>query len=459
MRNHQRAMLRERPSLVSPTLREGAQDTRAARGAHRESAVSERAHEAGPGVSSGVGPGVSSGSGSRWASRSGARALSRGSASVAPLLLLALVALGALAFFMGRGAPAPSATGSVLPQPTAERAAPAAAQQASALADERRASNSGAPMGMIEAGPIQYTDSSEWSQLGKVFDGTGTIAVDLRVAPGVPDPTTWTLHLTPSPFVAGREQAVSRELEFTRGERSVEAIDLPMAAYRVFASAPGLMSSPQDVVLHKLAGHEHLPGMNFVRVALTLETAGQVWGTIVESSGRPAADLAVTLREVGGDRRASATTNGNGVYRFEDVLPGSWALLIGDVDRPLLPTSKVETTSGDLELPTLTLPELVHIEVLVVDDLERPLPGAEVSGFRRANGAGSFRGTTDAVGRYMARYFQPGPWRFDGVHEELDREGRLDIEVKLTGDGRDGAGPDGVQHVTVYLPPRPKLPR
>ena len=82
------------------------------------------------------------------------------------------------------------------------------------------------------------------------------------------------------------------------------------------------------------------------------------------------------------------------------------------------------------------------------------MPDAELAGHLTTTGKGQFRGVSDALGRLRVRYLPPGPWRFEGKHGVLGLEGRLDIELALEGDGRDGAGPDGVQHVTLFLPKR-----
>jgi len=306
--------------------------------------------------------------------------------------------------------------------------------------------------GPVAAGGIEVGLPAAWATFEKTFTGTGTIAVDLRSAGGAPVPAEWTLHLLPSPLAGGREHAERRTRTFTRGETSVEEVDLPMGAYRVYATAAGLCSAPQEVVLHKLAGHEHLPGVNWVRVGATLARASVVSGVLHDARGRGAPECAVALREVGGERVLAAITAANGAYRFAEVPPGAWALWIGEADRPLLPASRVDVAAEDVDLPLLQLPPYVELELLAVDYLERPVPDTELAGHFTTTGKGSFRGVSDALGRLRVRYLPPGPWRFEGKHEVLGLEGRLDIELALEGDGRAGAGPDGVQHVTLFLP-------
>lgn len=307
--------------------------------------------------------------------------------------------------------------------------------------------------GPVAAGPIQVgrPDETGRAQYERSFDGTGTIAVDVRVGPGVTFPASWTLHLEPSPFAEGRDRAVRRAREFPGEQRSVEEVDLPMAAYRVFATAPGFASVPQEVILHRIAGQDHLPGVTFVRVVTTLQPSATVAGAVRNARGEAADALPVTLRAVSGDRRLAALTAVNGTFEFGDVPPGEYAVLLGDPDRPLTPPTRVQVALGRVEVPPMALPPLLHLELRAIDALERPVPGAALSGYRRAEGGGSLRGVTDGDGVLRLRYVQPGAWRFDGTFEVLGLEGRHDATLAVSGDGRDGAGSDGLQRVDIYL--------
>jgi len=307
--------------------------------------------------------------------------------------------------------------------------------------------------GPVGAGGIEFGRGGEYTKVPKTFTGRGTLVVDVQVAPGLDFPAEWTLHIEPSPLAEGHAHAVDRTRVIATGERSVEELDLPMAAYRVYATAAGLASLPQDVVLHGLEGYPHLRGVDFVRVSTTLQPAAEVVGSVVDSRGLAANELQITLREVGGSRRLRTHTQVNGTYSIADVSPGAWALLVGDPDRPFLLPGRVDVFAGRTEVPQLTLPPLVHVEVRAIDRFERPVPGTEVSGHRREASGGGLRGVTGPDGLLLVRYVKPGRWRLDGAHGELHLEGRGDVEVSLEGDGRTGAGPDGVQRIDLYIAP------
>lgn len=414
------------PRGAAPTRhRRGGEDTRALRG------LSTRAHGGTP------------------CHRSG-RALQRrsGRTGAGALLLLLVVVAAVLGLVLSQREGARDQVADLGPRTATEHAAPTPSIEGPAAAPRSLSEEAN-----VAAGPIRFDGPGDWTRLPKLFDQTGTLAVDLAVAQGLPFPSAWTLHIEASPLAEGREHAVPRERTFTRGERSVEEIDVPMGAYRVYASAAGLVSAPQEVVLHRIQGYEHLPGVNWVRVGVTLQKTAGVFGAIVGASGAAAPDLAVTLRQVGGAARHTTLTGPNGSYRFADVLPGRWNVLVGDPDRPLLPHVVADVLASDVEVPRFTLPPLLNLELLAIDFLQRPVPHAELSGYCRAEGSSSsFRGRTDAQGRLRVPYLAPGPWRFDGRHEELGLAGRLDLALALEGDGQSGAGADGVQHVTLYLP-------
>jgi hypothetical protein len=301
-------------------------------------------------------------------------------------------------------------------------------------------------LGRVETGP------PAWSELPKVFEGTASITVEVEAAPGVPFPGSWTLHVEPSPFAEGREHAIARELVHSDRERTVEVRDLPMAAYRVYASAPGLATLPQEVLLHKIGGHEHLPGVNWMRVKMTLQPAATVSGHVVESDEAPAEGVPVTLRQQVGERRHRTETGANGTYTFAEVLPGTWLLFVGDPDQPHVAPRQLEVVGGNVEVPVQRLPPLVHVRLQAIDHLQRPLPNTAVSGYRTEGGPGSFRAETGPDGTVLLRHLAPGAWRLEGRHEALAREGRADLVLVRSNDGG-GTAADPLK-VDLYLAPR-----
>ncbi len=389
--------------------------------------------------------------------RSGPRA--EGTLGRAALFPVALLALAALAWVALRGAGGPAgqaapadAQGAVAPERPlgSAGAAPGETGAASPLAAPARPEGTPVPIGGIEVGA-----PADWASLGKVFEGTGTIAVDLRLDAGVTAPEEWTLHLAPSLSAEGRAHAVARSTAFPGRLASAEVRDVPLGGYRVFAAAPGLASAPQEVVLHKIEGYEHLPGVTWVRLTLTLRRASAVGGTLLDGFGAGAEECAVALRELGGERVHTAVTGPGGGYRFDAVAPGAYALWIGSEERPLLPASRVDVTGGDVAVPTLRLPPYITLDVRVVDWLDRGVPDADVRGYLTTDGRGSFEGRTDSEGHLRVRYLNPGAWRLRGAHTELSLRGDLDLQLGFDTEGTAG----GVQRATLFLAADPDKTR
>ena len=158
-------------------------------------------------------------------------------------------------------------------------------------------------------GSVEVRPSGGDGGYTRVFDGVGTIAGQVRMEDGSAPPR-WTLHLEPSLVTRGRGEAVTRTVEAAPAEETFEVRDLPMGAYRVFATAPGHRSSAAEVALYKLEGLEHLPGMNYVNLTITLQAMANVDGIVRRANGDPADELAVHLLPTPRRRPASGSRRG-----------------------------------------------------------------------------------------------------------------------------------------------------
>ena len=269
----------------------------------------------------------------------------------------------------------------------------------------------------------------------RVFDGVGTIAGQVRMPDGSAPPR-WTLHLEPSLVTRGRGVAVTRTVEAAPTEETFEVRDLPMGAYRVFATAPGFRSAAVEVALYKLEGLEHLPGMNYVNLTVTLQGMASVDGIVRRASGDPADGLPVHLlphaSAAPGDRISTATDLA-GVYRFDAVPEGRWLLCVGDPAVPLISPRPVKVGIRPLELEEVQLPALATLELMVVDEAARPFPDVDVVGYLRGAGRGSIRGRTGPQGRFRADYLQPGPWHIEATYATLGYTGKRDWILEATG--------------------------
>lgn len=284
-------------------------------------------------------------------------------------------------------------------------------------------------------GSVEVRPSGGDGGYTRVFDGVGTIAGQVRMEDGSAPPR-WTLHLEPSLVTRGRGEAVTRTVEAAPAEETFEVRDLPMGAYRVFATAPGHRSPAVEVALYKLEGLEHLPGMNYVNVTVTLRAMANVDGIVRRANGDPADGLAVHLlprvSAAPGDR-ISTVTDLAGVYRFDAVPEGNWLLCVGDHAAPLVSPRPVQVDTRPLELDDVQLPPLASLELLVVDEAARPFPDVDVVGYLRGAGRGSIRGRTGPQGRFSADYLQPGPWRIEATYATLGYTGKRDWVLEATG--------------------------
>jgi len=62
-------------------------------------------------------------------------------------------------------------------------------------------------------------------------------------------------------------------------------------------------------------------------VVATPLTAAELKGQVLRGNGAPAANVPVLLR---GPQEESTSTNGSGFYRFPNVAPGTYTLIVGD---------------------------------------------------------------------------------------------------------------------------------
>ena len=304
-------------------------------------------------------------------------------------------------------------------------------------------------------GGIQPRPIGGYEEFTKAFgDIGGTIVGEIQVE-GAEYPETWTVTLEPSRAAEGREAAIEKSFTAEPGMRTFELRDLPLAAYRLSASAPGLATKKVEVALYRIEGRPALRGLDFVSVNLTLRPMARVEGFVRQSTGDAADDLTVYLTpfKVPGTAEPSKAeldvsgnltiqyktrTNASGSYSFEAIPSGPWLLMMGDPLNPLVPGIPVVMDQSDQRLEDVTLPPLAELELVVLDHLARPCPDVDVTGYLREAGSGSLRTKTDGVGIARVRYLTPGPWRIHVDDSEFDQTGQGDFVLRPGGrtDGR-----------------------
>jgi len=278
----------------------------------------------------------------------------------------------------------------------------------------------------VEAGP-----AGAYASMDRVFEGTGMILGEVRVEQGVPYPERWTLKLEPSRVAPGRQKAITRTITSEPGQRDFQLRDLPMAAYRLSVEAEGLVARPQEVALYKLAGYEHMPGLNVVNVTSRLVQMASVSGRVRQADGDMAVDFPVYLidRKNPSEGRLEAVTDSGGAYLFPEVTGGNWILRTGHPVHSTTSPQPVPVQLSAVAVDELLLPALATLEIETTDEYGRPYPGVDLVGYLRGTGNGSFRVETNEFGRAKMPYLSPGPWRVNATHAQDGRSCRLDVTL------------------------------
>ncbi len=278
----------------------------------------------------------------------------------------------------------------------------------------------------VEAGP-----AGAYASMDRVFEGTGMILGEVRVQQGVPYPERWTLTLEPSRVAPGREHAITRTITSEPGQRDFQLRDLPMAAYRLRVEADGLVARAQEVALYKLAGYEHMPGLNVVNVTSRLVQIASVTGRVRQADGDMAVDFPVYLidRKTPNEGRLEAITDSGGAFVFPEVAGGNWILRTGHPVHSITSPQPVSVQLSAIAVDEVVLPPLATLEVETTDEYGRPYPDVDLVGYLRGSGSGSFRVKTNEFGRATMSYLSPGPWRVNATHAPEGRSCRLDVKL------------------------------
>lgn len=344
-----------------------------------------------------------------------------GSAGSAWLLALVLVMIVAgAATWKGLGGVEGGGEQDLAPRATAETVDRAPLLEAAEETEGPRVTSG------VEAGP-----AGAYASMDRVYDGKGTIFGEVQVEAGVPYPETWTLTLEPSRVAEGRDKAVTRTIQSEPGQRDFQLRDLPMASYRLSVAAEGLVARPQEVALFKLAGYEHMPGVNVIHVTSRLVRVASVEGRVRQASGDMAVDFPVYLidRKNPNEGRMEAVTDSAGGFKFPDVSSGNWILRTGHPVHSATSPQPVLVHLQPVALDEILLPPLSSLEVETTDAYGRPFPDVELVGYLRGSGNGSFRAKTDAYGRATMRYLTPGPWRVNATDKLEGLRCRLDVAL------------------------------
>jgi protocatechuate 3,4-dioxygenase beta subunit len=216
-----------------------------------------------------------------------------------------------------------------------------------------------------------------------------------------------------------------RETLFTDTDGGAEIADARGLSLRVIVEAPGY---PRKIVVLDEAGE---------LVKVTLEQGVIVEGAVTAVRGRQAVSGALVTLVSEGNRRVGRT-DGEGRYRFSDVLAGPVHVSISHPDFARTETDAVVIATGRadraFELPPLDLSEPGGVEGEVVDQDGKPVAGARISvgaapAFLPAGALPAGMAQTDTAGRFELHGVAEGKQTLEAVSAVAGR-GKAQVEVR-----------------------------
>jgi hypothetical protein len=328
---------------------------------------------------------------------------------VQPLILvlaLAACAIAGLGVFLSRETTAPSS--SRVPEALASRSPPAAPIDPGPRLD---------PTATTDAAPPREASNVK-AEGSRRFEGRGVVRGEILAREGAQLPKRWTLSLEPHPWLEGHEHAETRRVEFENGEAQFEVRDLALGGYLVRARTEAENCVPANVLLVRSSSEQF--------VTLLLLPSGFIDGGVLDSEGRPAEGLDVTLESTETRQRATLTTDAAGTFLFRDVLDGEYKLSFGRPDSPLLPAESIDFRAPSLRFPTRTLPPTGSLKINVIDARLHAKPRVQISG--SALTVGAIDTFSDQAGIARARFLPPGHYRIDARSEDgLEASATIDI--------------------------------
>jgi hypothetical protein len=235
----------------------------------------------------------------------------------------------------------------------------------------------------------------------------GRLSGRIEIAPAAAAPARWQLEAHSSDGT-GRAEVVEGT-----GDARDFSLELAPGAWRVRAQAPGLRSFLEEIQLAADAE---------ARVVLTLRPLVAVGGAVVQENEDPVEGLTVTLARAGAEPALSTLTDPGGRFALDGIVQGSYELVLGDVQGPLLPPRALELDAAFVDLEHLIVPLLGSVRLSVVDQEGAGVAGARFEGVGAPGGR--LAGETDAEGRATARLLPGGEYRVFADHPGIGRGNR-----------------------------------
>jgi hypothetical protein len=288
------------------------------------------------------------------------------------------------------------------------------------------------PSALRIQGGIESGVDMPFKRMEKSFDGSGTLTGAVSFAPGMAVPAEWTLSIRPSQFALGRDSAQTRTRTLAGNVTTFEEFDLPMGGYTIQASAPGMSSMAQEVMLYRLAERKDLPGMNRVHMILQMTPKAILEGVVYRHTGEGASDLPISLQLHGKPTRYGTRTNYAGLWEIKDLPEGSYVLRTGPHERPLLPPMDVMVRRPVTRSEDQTLPALCSVRLRAVDETDRPIEEVIVRGF----GPTPISTLTGFDGQVEIQHLGAGDYQVRLEHRASGRKGRMEFTLQVQPEGK-----------------------
>lgn len=319
-----------------------------------------------------------------------------GKAGLVLLLILVLAAVAALTWMRTpAGDPARFDPRPPTPDPAQPKAAGAGEPAASKRAEIPMTITPALETGRSEGLPRPVAKAFDESRLV----GHGHIRGFVQAPPGIEFPTEWVLTVEPSTSLIGREHAETRKLEFHNGEREFDLRELAFGGYMLRASAFGLASGAQHLLLARPADVE-------LYVSMQLAVTAFIEGSVRYEDSTPAIGLELALEPRPAGVRAIAISDSIGHFLFTDVKSGGYTLHFGNPENPVRKPIEVNVSGPAEHLADAIVPKMCELIVRVLDAQGLPARGVKVDGY--GDHGGRFDSETNGDGEYRARFLPAG---------------------------------------------------
>ncbi len=229
--------------------------------------------------------------------------------------------------------------------------------------------------------------------------GRGHIRGFVQAPPGIEFPMEWVLTVEPSSSLIGRERAETRKLEFHDGEREFDLPELAFGGYMLRASAFGLATGEQHLLLAR-------PADTDLYVSMQLAVTAFVEGSVRYEDSTPAIGLELALEPRPAGVRVIAISDSIGHFIFTDVKSGGYTLHFGNPENPVRKPIEVNVSGPAEHLEDAIVPKMCELIVRVLHAPGLPAKGVKVDGY--GSHGGRFDGETNADGEYRARFLPAG---------------------------------------------------